>query len=89
MAAALALLLTACASPPDDGIPRVHKDGRWVIQGHSHEDAVVHLDQCQGCGDAMSAWWGQELLRRQKAAQEAQRAQAAPIDTQTKKGAAK
>lgn len=46
----LALALAACASsPPADGIPRVYVDGAWLIQGHTHGDAVLHLG-CPGVG---------------------------------------
>lgn len=84
---ALALLaLTACAAtPPEDGVARVQVDGRWVIQGHNHADAVLHFDRCEGCARLFRGAWRDELGQLQQDLQAAQaaRAQTAPVSSPT------
>lgn len=73
----LALALAACAAPqPQDGLPRVYVDGARVIAGHKHDDAILHLDACEGCGLAFRQAVDQRLneivqAQRQRQAQPA------------------
>lgn len=79
LAALLALALAACAAPPpQDGLPRVHVDGEWRIQGHKHGDPVLRLDACEGCGIAFRQAVDGRLIEIQQAAQKA-RASVAPV----------